>query len=89
MTEQEAFEAVGRKQLALDTLNTEYDRLLVVLGKVVSGEIDQRKVTVDLAMRCWGIEVDGLTPATPDAEGLGEGGDVTPRGGRAGTTAPA
>lgn len=44
---------IGRKQVELENLNTEYDRVLLLLSKVVSGEIASADVAVDLAARSW------------------------------------
>lgn len=50
-----AEEIVGRKQVELENLNVEYNNLLVVLHKVVNGELDSENVTVDLEKRSWAI----------------------------------
>lgn len=60
MTEAQLFEALGRKQAALDTLLTEYDRLLSLLEQVVDGRIDSHTVRVDLAGRRWEVVFPGV-----------------------------
>lgn len=57
MNETECFAAIGRKQVELDSLNTEYDRLLEVLKQVASGQIDPGRVSVDTAARTWAVAV--------------------------------
>lgn len=47
------FETIGRKQVALENLQAEYDRLLALAGSLVSGEIDRAHVTIDQANRSW------------------------------------
>lgn len=49
-------EMLGRKQFDLENLSAEYDRLLAVLGQVVSGEIAPERVSVDLTARNWKVE---------------------------------
>lgn len=49
------YEMLGRKQAELEGLNIEYNRLLAVLGQVVSGEIERGRVLVDLAARTWTV----------------------------------
>lgn len=46
-------EIIGRKQVELEKLNTEYDRVLLLLSKVLSGEISTTEVSVDLKSRSW------------------------------------
>lgn len=53
MNEEQMFAAIGRKQAELDILNDEYDRVLLLLNKVVSGEIPHDEVAVDLSGRRW------------------------------------
>ena len=55
MNETEMFAAIGRKQHELDVLNSEYDRLLALLGQVISGETMADRVSVDLQHRSWAI----------------------------------
>lgn len=55
---------IGRKQVELDTLNVEYNRVLAVLGHVVSGEVARDRVSVDLAARSWKVEPEVI--ATPE-----------------------
>lgn len=62
MMSDELYAALGRKQLAFESLNAEYDRLLVLLSSVVTGIVPRETVTVDLERRSW-----ALTPATPVA----------------------
>lgn len=56
MSESEAYAALGRKAVELENLNLEYNRLLVVLSQVASGEIEKDRVSVDLAARSWKVE---------------------------------
>lgn len=65
MTEQEHFEAIGRKQMELDRLNIEYSKLLIVLSQVVSGEVTIDRVTVDLPTRSWSVIQAAPIPAGP------------------------
>ena len=50
-----AYEILGRKQIELDHLNSEYDRLLTVLHLVSVGEIDRNRVSVDVEKRRWSV----------------------------------
>ena len=54
---------IGRKQVELENLNLEYNRLLMVLGQVVSGEVEKDRVSVDLAARSWKVEPKAGDPA--------------------------
>lgn len=47
------FEALGRKQLALDNLNAEYDKLLLLVQELITGATKPDQVEVDLAGRSW------------------------------------
>jgi hypothetical protein len=71
-SETEIFAHIGKKQIELDNtreafaqINTEYDRLLELLSKVVSGEIPSEQVAVDLAGRRW-AHTPGQTPAVEE-----------------------
>lgn len=55
---------IGRKQVELENLNLEYDRLLAVLSQVTSGEIEKDRVSVDLTARSWKVEPKEGVPAT-------------------------
>ena len=55
-----AEEIVGRKQIELESLHDEYDRLLAVLSGVLFREIASWRVSVDLTARTW--KVDPLPP---------------------------
>ncbi len=57
------FAIYGRKQVELDNLNEQYDKLLSVLAKVVVGEINIAQVAVDLTARSWAV----TAPAAPAA----------------------
>ena len=59
-----AEEVVGRKQIELENLHDEYDRLLAVLSAVLFREIDPKRVSVDLTGRTW--KVDPLLETTPE-----------------------
>ncbi len=61
----ELYEALGRKQAALDAMNVEYDRLLSLLQQVVSGKISPGRVTVDTEKRTWACKPEEV----PDAGG--------------------
>ena len=61
---EESFAALGRKQLELDTLHAEYDKLLGVFASVAAGIIDPKMVAVDLTARTW--KVDPLPETTPE-----------------------
>lgn len=54
MSEQ-LYATLGRKQAELEAMHTEYDRLLLLMEKVLSGEIEKSKVSVDLEKRSWSI----------------------------------
>lgn len=56
--------ALGRKALELEQLNANYDELLMLLGRVASGEIKPENVRVDLKARSWAFDI----PAPPAAE---------------------
>ena len=51
----ELYASLGRKTVELENLNKQYDTLLLLLGKVVSGEIDKANVTVNLEGRSWAL----------------------------------
>ena len=75
MTEQKFYEAMGRKQVALEdaqgnlaTMHTEYDNLLSVLAKVGSGEIEPKMISVDLAARSWKLRAMAVSEASPPKE---------------------
>lgn len=55
---------IGRKQVELENLNLEYNRLLLVLSQVASGEIEKDRVSVDLKGRSWKVEPEVI--ATPE-----------------------
>ena len=46
MTEQQIFESLGRKQLQLDALLTDYTRLVAVVRSIKSGECSIDRLTV-------------------------------------------
>lgn len=56
LTEGTLFESIGRKQTQIELDAGEYNNLLLVLSKVVSGEIPKEDVVVDLQARSWKIE---------------------------------
>ena len=56
MPENNAYEALGRKALELDTLNANYDALLVLLDSVAGGLIKPEWLRVDLKTRTWAWE---------------------------------
>lgn len=60
----ELYAAVGRKQLELDALNAEYDRLLMALSAVANGAIAPADVSVDLKGRSWAIKQEAALVAT-------------------------
>lgn len=60
---EDAYAALGRKQLELENLNAEYDRVLLLLSQVVSGQTAKEAVTIDLTGRKW-----TLTAAEPKPE---------------------
>ena len=49
------YAALGRKQLELEQLHAEYDRLLTLLAAVVGGEIETWRVRIDRQARCWEV----------------------------------
>lgn len=51
----QVFEALGRKQFQLESLDKEYTRLLELLAGVVSGSIEPSRVTVNLTERRWSL----------------------------------
>lgn len=50
---EELYAAIGRKQVELDSMHTEYNKLLSLLSSVVSGDVNKERVTVDLKARTW------------------------------------
>jgi hypothetical protein len=56
LTEETLFASIGRKQTQIELDVGEYNNLLLVLSKVVSGEIPKEDVVVDLNARSWKIE---------------------------------
>mgnify|MGYP001560454885 FL=1 len=52
------YAALGRKQLELEQLHAEYDRLLTLLAAVVGGEIETWRVRVDRQARQWALLPD-------------------------------
>lgn len=65
MNEEQLYAALGRKQVALDALNVQYDLLLEQLLKVASGEISRGRVSVSLENRSWSIAPDKTEEAPP------------------------
>jgi hypothetical protein len=59
------YEQLGRKQEALETLDQAYTDLLGVLAGVVTGEIDRRRVLVNLTDRSWTVAPPGNSPSLP------------------------
>ena len=59
------FEMLGRKQVELEQLNENYDAVLQLLAQVVSGEVDRRRVLVNLTERTWARAAEGERPGTP------------------------
>ena len=55
MADEILYAALGRKQFDLEQLHGEYDRLLRLLGEIVTGQIDATRVHVDLDRRQWGL----------------------------------
>ena len=47
------YEMLGRKTADFEALNAQYDQLLLLLSRVLSGEICPERVSVDLANRSW------------------------------------
>lgn len=68
MNETEMFSAIGKKQVELDNLNAEYDRLLAVLAQVALTQISIDRVTVDLAARTWTVQSIAEPAVRPEAE---------------------
>lgn len=67
----ELYASLGRKTVELENLNKQYDTLLLLLGKVVSGEIDKANVTVNLEGRSWALtqpQVLQPDPQQPDPQ---------------------
>lgn len=62
--------ALGRKALELEQLNANYDELLMLLGRVASGEIKPENVRVDLKARSWAF--DKQADEQPAAEVVAE-----------------
>lgn len=56
LTEESLFASIGRKQTQIELDVGEYNNLLLVLSKVVSGEIPKEDVVVDLQTRSWKVE---------------------------------
>lgn len=56
ITEDTLFASIGRKQTQIEIDHTEYNNLLLVLSRVVSGDIPKEDVIVDLNNRSWKIE---------------------------------
>lgn len=78
--EQELAAALGRKQIELEKLQLEYDRLLTLASWMASGEVLPSRVQVDLKTRTWRLEpladdtgnaelapADAATDVKPDA----------------------
>ena len=61
----DVFGIIGKKTVALETLNEEYDRLLSLLSRVLKGEVEPSQVTVDLPGRKWELR-DIEPPASAD-----------------------
>lgn len=59
---EEVYASLGRKQIELDALNVQYDNLLAVFAKVGNGEIDAKRVSVDLAARSWHLIPENVAP---------------------------
>lgn len=56
LTEAMLFESIGRKQTQIELDAGQYNNLLLVLSKVVSGEIPKEDVIIDLRTGSWKIE---------------------------------
>lgn len=56
MTEEEAFAALGRKQVDFERLDIEYTKLFNLLSQVMLGEILPERVTLDFTDRSWKVE---------------------------------
>lgn len=65
MNETQLYEALGRKQMAFETLDAAYTALLGLLAKVVSDEISPTRVIVDLTNRAWAVSEPGTRPGLP------------------------
>lgn len=52
----DVYEMFGRKQAELESMHSEYNRLLIVLHSVLNGELESGRVSVDLEKRAWKIE---------------------------------
>lgn len=50
---EELYAVIGRKQVDLDAMHVEYNKLLSLLSSVVSGDVNKERVTVDLKARTW------------------------------------
>ena len=66
MDEKELMAMIGRKQVAFEQLDNEYSTLLVLLGKVLSGEIRPDEVTVDLEARRWTYTANPISAGSPE-----------------------
>ncbi len=49
------YAAIGRRQVELEQMHAEYDRLLCVLSQVSTGEIGKEQLEVDLTARTWKV----------------------------------
>lgn len=55
LTEEVLFASIGRKQTQIELDHVEYNNLLVLLSRVVSGQIAKESVVVDLDGRAWKV----------------------------------
>lgn len=56
LTEEALFASIGRKQTQIELDAGEYNNLLLLLSKVISGDVPKEDVVVDLKTRSWKIE---------------------------------
>jgi hypothetical protein len=63
--EEKLYARIGRMQLTAEAQDEAYTALLKVLAGVVSGEIDRKRVLVNLTDRTWQTTEPGQRPALP------------------------
>lgn len=63
--EADLFEALGRKQLQLEQQDAAYSKLLGLLAGIVRGDIDRKRVLVNLTDRTWLVAEEGQSPGIP------------------------
>lgn len=61
---------LGRKQLLLETQDAAYTSLLGLLGLVVEGKIDPKRIQIDQTARTWKL---AEVPAEPKQEETDDG----------------